>query len=106
MSIVLNSNVLRVANNHRIRRIENTKETLNGDDVTLLMRDITLVWHFVLQPGCMTDKFFSHMKSRDPNLANPHVGNYQKIVLIIDYYCSCAYFQDILEVVFQIILFA
>ena len=57
------SSVLFRAQGHRIRRQHHSKSSLNGDDVTLVMKDICLLLQFILKEKFMKDIFFEHLSN-------------------------------------------
>jgi hypothetical protein len=66
LNVVFQSPILRVHQGHRIKNAEYSKTSLNGDDVSLLMRDITLIWKLVLQVPFLKQEFTTHMLAINP----------------------------------------
>ena len=61
LSSIFSSVLLRAPQGHRIRRQHHSKSSLNGDDVTLVMKDICLLLQFILKEEFMKDIFFEHL---------------------------------------------
>ena len=63
LSSIFSSVLLRAPQGHRIRRQYHSKSSLNGDDVTLVMKDICLLLQFILKEKFMKDIFFEHLSN-------------------------------------------